>query len=292
MVVMMLVLLMIVVMVMMVLMLVMIVVVIVMMLMLLMIVIMVMLIMVLVVMIVMMVVMLVLLVVGGLLGGQARQLLLQAVLVLHGLEDQLARQLRPRGGDDGRVRVVLAQELDGVEELLLLHPVRAAEDDGRGVLDLIVEELAEVLHVDLALGRVRHGDEGVQLQVVVVQTLHRADDVGELAHAGRLDDDAVRLELGHHLLERLAEVAHQAAADAAGVHLGDLDPGVLQEPAVDADLTELVLDEDQLLALVRLLDQLFDEGGLTGPQEPGEYVDLGHSCVPPYDLAGPRGTPV
>ena len=258
-----------------------------------MIVIMVMLIMVLVVMIVMMVVvMLVLLVVGGLLGGQARQLLLQAVLVLHGLEDQLARQLRPRGGDDGRVRVVLAQELDGVEELLLLHPVRAAEDDGRGVLDLIVEELAEVLHVDLALGRVRHGDEGVQLQVVVVQTLHRADDVGELAHAGRLDDDAVRLELGHHLLERLAEVAHQAAADAAGVHLGDLDPGVLQEPAVDADLTELVLDEDQLLALVRLLDQLFDEGGLTGPQEPGEYVDLGHSCVPPYDLAGPRGTPV
>ena len=60
-----------------------------------------------------------------------------------------------------------------------------------------------------------------------------------------------------HLPQRLAEVAHQGAADAAGVHLGDLDAGVLEKAAVNADLTELIFDQNDLLRLRRLPPAVF-----------------------------------
>ena len=84
------------------------------------------------------------------------------------------------------------------------------------------------------------------------------------------------------LLQVLAEVSHQAAADAAGVQLIDLDAGLSHEAAVDADLAELVLDQDDLLTLESFLNQLFDQRGFTGTQKAGENVDLGlvfcHDC--------------
>ena len=78
----------------------------------------------------------------------------------------------------------------------------------------------------------------------------------------------------HHLFQGFPEVAHQGAADAAGVQLIDLDARLPHEAAVDADLTEFVLDEDQLFAVEGFLDQLFDEGRLAGAQKAGEYIDL------------------
>jgi hypothetical protein len=106
--------------------------------------------------------------------------------------------------------------------------------------------------------------------------LDSAGHVGQLADAGRLDDDAVGVVLLHHLLQSGAEIAHQRAADAAGVQLIDLDAGLLQKAAVDADLAELVLDEHDLLACKGLFDELLDKGGLTGAKEAGENIDLGH----------------
>ena len=219
-------------------------------------------------------------VMGGVLSSQTSQLVLQGVLVLHGLQDGLAVQVVPGSSDDGSVGVVLPQQLHGVQQLLLAHAVGTAEDDGGSMLHLVVEELTKVLHVYLALGGIGHGDEGVQLDVGVVQTLDRTDDVGQLAHAGGLDEDAVGLVLRQDLLQSLTEVTHQAAADAAGVHLGDLHAGILEETAVDANLAELVLNEDQLFALVGFLDQLLDEGGLTGSQETGKDINFGHDIPP------------
>ena len=132
---------------------------------------------------------------------------------------------------------------------------------------LVVEELAEVLHIDLGLGGVDYGDKAVELESggLLLHPLHGGDDVGQLAHAGGLDDDAVGGVVGQYLLQGGAEVAHQGAADAAGVHLGDLHAGVLEKAAVDADLAELVLDEHDLLTVEGLVQQLFDESGLAGP---------------------------
>ena len=193
--------------------------------------------------------------------GELLQGRLQGVPALHGGEDGLPGKLAPGGGDDDRAGVVLPKEGQHFRQLRLRHVLGPAQDDGAGALHLVVEELAEVLHVHLRLLGVHHGGEGVQLDIVGVDALHRADDVGELAHARGLDEDPVRRVLGEDLLQRPAEVAHQRAADAAGVHLVHLDARVLHERAVDADLAELVLDQHQLLAFVRLRDQLLDEGG-------------------------------
>ena len=106
--------------------------------------------------------------------------------------------------------------------------------------------------------------------------LDGGDDVGQLAHARGLNQDAVGVIGLDDLTQRLAEVANQRAADAARVHLGDLHAGVLEEAAVDADFAEFVLDQDDLLALERVGQQALDEGRLARAQKAGNNVDLSH----------------
>ena len=201
--------------------------------------------------------------------------------LFHSGQQSLAVQLVPRGSEDGGGGILLPQQSHGGLQLLLRQLLGPGEDDGTGRLDLIVVELTEVLHIHLHLGGVGHGDEGVQLHVRLVPNgvLHRHDNVGELAHAGGLDEDAVRGELLMDLAQSLVEVTHQRAADAAGGHLADLHAGILQETAVDADLPELVFNEYQLLALIGLAEHLLDERGLTGAQKARYNVDFCHKTT-------------
>ena len=219
------------------------------------------------------------LVVRGLLRHDGRQHVLgEAVVVFHRGEDLRAGQLIPRRGDDARLVVVLAQQVDGGLQLLLRELLGAGEQDGAGILDLVEEEFAEVLDVHAALHRVRNGHEAAHLRLgdVLFDALHGADDVRELAHAGRLDEDAVGVVLVDDLFEGLAEVAHQRAADAAGVHLRHLNAGLLHEAAVDADLAELVFNQDDLLAGEGFPEQLLDERGLARAEEAGKNINFGH----------------
>ena len=212
------------------------------------------------------------------LGSHGDQLSLEVVLGGHGLQDLLAGQGVPGGGDDGSGGVLLAQHGHSGGDLFLGGVLGAAQDDAACVADLVVVELTEVLHIHLDLVDVGHGDEATQLNIQMLShALDSAGHVGQLADAGGLDDDAVGVVLLHHLLQSGAEIAHQRAADAAGVQLIDLDAGLLQKAAVDADLAELVLDEHDLLACKGLFDELLDKGGLTGAKEAGENIDLGHS---------------
>ena len=241
-----------------------------------------MLIMVIIVVVVMMVFVLLFLVLVGVLlvglGSHGDQLSLEVVLGGHGLQDLLAGQGVPGGGDDGSGGVLLTQHGHSGGDLLLGGVLGAAQDDAACVADLVVVELTEVLHIHLDLVDVGHGNEAAQLNIQMLgHALDSAGHVGQLADAGGLDDDAVGVVLLHHLLQSGAEIAHQRAADAAGVQLIDLDAGLLQKAAVDADLAELVLDEHDLLACKGLFDELLDKGGLTGAKEAGENIDLGHS---------------
>ena len=231
---------------------------------------------VLVIVVVVMVLVLVLVVLLGGLGLEVLELGGQRVAPLHRLEDLLAVELRPRRGHDRGGRVLLAQQRDGGVELLGADALGAREDDGARVLDLVVEKLAEVLHVHLALVRVHDGREAVEHQLVGLYALHGADDVAQLADARGLDEDAVGVELLEHFLQRVGKVAHEAAADAAGVHLVDLHAGVLEEAAVDGDLAELVFDQHDLFARVGLGDQLFDQRGLAGTEKTGENINFCH----------------
>ena len=222
-----------------------------------------------------MVLVLVLILLGGL-GLEVLELGGQRVAPLHRLEDLLAVKLRPRRCHDRGGRVLLAQQRHGGVELLGADALGAREDDGARVLDLVVEKLTEVLHVHLALVRVHDGREAVEHQLVGLYALHGADDVAQLADARGLDEDAVGVELLEHFLQRVGKVAHEAAADAAGVHLVDLHAGVLEEAAVDGDLTELVFDQHDLFARVRLSNQLFDQRGLAGTEKTGENINFCH----------------
>ena len=205
--------------------------------------------------------------------GQPLHLGLQAVF-LHGLPDLQPGDLAPGGGDQAGVVVEPLQKLHCRQNLLGGGGVGAAHDDQVGILHLVVEELAEVAHVHPALACVHHRHLGTDLRA-----FHAGDGLGhvaELAHAGGLNDDPVRGVVRHHLFQGLGEVAHQGAADAAGVHLRDLHPGVLQKAAVNGDLTELVLNQHQLLPLIGLRNQLADQGCLAGAQKAGKNVYLGH----------------
>ena len=95
------------------------------------------------------------------------------------------------------------------------------------------------------------------------------------------------MELLENLFERFGEVADERAADAAGVHLRDLDARFLQERAVDADLAEFVFDEDQLFAVEAVRDQFFDERRLACAQKPAENIDLCH-IYPSFPAGIPR----
>ena len=207
--------------------------------------------------------------------GKTFELGSEAVALFHGGEQFFAVQLLPFGGDDGRLRMPAEERHRFIQ--LLVRQRRMREDDAACVLHLIEEEFAEVLQVHFALLGVDDGAEGVEFGMREPRALHGADDVGELPHARRLDDDAVGRELLLHLFQSLGKVAHERAADTARIHLGDLDARVFEEAAVHADLAELVLDEHDLLARVGFLDEFLDERRLAGAQKPGNDVDFRHN---------------
>ena len=200
------------------------------------------------------------------------QLVLEAVFV-HGFPDLLAAQLRPGGGDETGLGVEGLEDLGGLEGLLGLCGIGAAHDDEVSVGNLVVEKLAEVAGVHLGLAGVH--DRDLRADVGAFHALDGSGHVGQLAHARGLDEDAVGGIVVHDLLEGLGKVAHQGAADAAGVHLRDLHARVLQKAAVNGDLTELVFDEDQFFILIPLRDQLADEGRFPRAEKAGEDV---YSC--------------
>ena len=142
--------------------------------------------------------------------------------------------------------------------------------------DLVVVELTKVLGIHFALVGIGHGGEAVQFNAVNTQILYGTDNVRKLAHTGGLDQDTVRRELSHHLLQGFAEVTHQRAADAALAHFSDLNAGILQEAAVNGDLAELILNEHQLLTLESLRNQFLNQCSLSGTQKSGENINLSH----------------
>ena len=208
------------------------------------------------------------------------QVLGSSVLALHGFHDLAAGQLIPGSGDERGGGIMLAKQSHSGIQLGLGDGIGPGQDNGGGGFDLVVVELTEVLHVNLHLAGIGNRHSIAQDHILIGDLLHRCDDIGQLAHTGGLDDDAVGMIAVDDLRQSLAEITHQTAADAAGVHLGDIDARILQKAAVDADLTEFILDEHQLLAAVGFLNHLLDKGGFAGSQKTGVNVDNSHSKTP------------
>ena len=151
-----------------------------------------------------------------------------------------------------------------------------AEDKAACIGYLIIEELAEVLHVHLVLLGVNNCGKAVKLNIMSVDVLNCADNIAELAYAGRLDKDTVGSVVRKHLFKSLAEITYETAADTARVHFGYLNTCVLKETTVDTDLTEFIFDKNELFALIALLYELFYESGLSRTEKARKDCDFCH----------------
>ena len=127
----------------------------------------------------------------------------ESILFLHSGEDILAVELVPRSGYNGCCSVVLSDKLNCAFNLLRLGNVGMRKNYRRCVSNLIVIELAKVLHIHLALIYIGNGGKAVKLGVLCLNRLYRLDYIGELTYSAGLDDNSVGMEFVKHLNERL-----------------------------------------------------------------------------------------
>ena len=211
----------------------------------------------------------------------------QVALTIHNGNDLCTGQFVPIGGHNGGGGVLFLDQGNGCGNLLLVCAAGAAQDDAGCVADLVIIELAKVLHIHFDLVHIGHGHKAVQAdRQGLAHTLNSAGHITQLANAGRLDQDAVRMISLHDLFQCLAEIAHQRAADTAGVQLVDLNASLTHKAAVNADLAEFVFDQHDLFTLERFLDELFDQGRFACTQKAGENINFSylfcHGNIPFY----------
>ncbi len=206
-----------------------------------------------------------------------KQRLLQRIVFFHSIENLGTLQLLPRRCDNRCGRIVLPQQADTFLQPVLFYILCAAQNNGAGVLHLIVKKFTEIFHVHFAFLCINHRGKAVQLNpVAVCNALHRLDDIGKFADAGRLDNNAIRGKTLQHLSQRPAEIPNQGAAYTARVHLGNLHARIFEKPAVNADLAEFVFDQNELLPRKSLCQKLFNQSRFSCPEKSGDNIDFCH----------------
>jgi len=214
-----------------------------------------------------------------LLAFKSFKLICKSTLLLHSHKYLLAAERIPIGGYNFGTRIMLSDKLNGFCKLFLGKAALMAEHYSVCTLDLIIEKLAEILHIHFALLCINYGGGTVESNTLYVKTLNCADNVGKLADARGLDDDALGSILPHNLLESLRKITNERAADAAGVHLGYLYAGLLKKAAVNSYITKLVLNNNELFALEGLCNELFYERGLARTEKAGKNIYLDHNIT-------------
>ena len=156
-----------------------------------------------------------------------KKLCLQIDRMLENFKQLLTGQICERRRDNRRVLVDLANQLNGLVNLLLVCDIRPGEHNGLCILHLVVEELTEVLDVELRLLHIDQRDRGIASdREFFLDIRDSAHHIRELADTGGLNDHAVRRILCEDFLQRAREIADERAADAAGVHLPHLNAGI------------------------------------------------------------------
>jgi hypothetical protein len=143
------------------------------------------------------------------------QLIVKCVLLSHSVNELLACELVPLCCNDRSRGILLTQALYAVVKLILRKTACMAEYETACVGYLIIEELAEVLHVHLVLLCVNNCGKAVKFNIMSIDVLNCADNIAELAYAGRLDKDTVGSIVCKHLFKSLAEIAYETATDTA-----------------------------------------------------------------------------
>ena len=173
--------------------------------------------------------------------------------MLHRLKDRFSVQLIPRSRHDRCHSVVLTQQSDRVCNLFIRSAAGMRKNDRGCGADLIHIEFTEILCIHLAFSRISHRAERSKHDLVGKDGGDRSHDIRKLTDTRGLDQNTVGMILLQYFAERLREVADKRAADATGIHLRNIDPCLLKKAAVNSDLTEFVLNKNDLLADIRFL---------------------------------------
>ena len=204
------------------------------------------------------------------------QLSLNARMAFHSLQKLCSGQFIPGSSNQCGIGIMLSQQRHSRIQFCLSDGIGTGEDDGRSSFNLIVVELAKVLHINLNLAGIGNSDLIAQHHISTGHLLHSRYNIAELANTGGFDNDSLGSILSNHLFQGLAKITHKAAANAAGIHLRDVDAGILQETAINTDLAKFIFDQHQFLTGIGLLDHLLDQRGLTSAQETGININFCH----------------
>ena len=217
------------------------------------------------------------------------QFSLKGRLLFHNLQNLFTSQLIPGSGDDRSLRIMFTQQRNGSFQLVLFNVLSTGQDNRRSMLDLVVIKFAEVFHVHFDLARIGNGGESTQYSTCGICRLNSTDNVRQLADTRRFNQNTVRMVLFNHLMQCGCKIANQAAADTTGVHLIDLNAGILQKSPVNSDFAKLVFDQYQLFTLIAFCNQLFNQSCFTGTQKTGENINFGHETRLPFYLTKKYG---
>ena len=127
----------------------------------------------------------------------------ESIAAFHSGKNILAVKVIPRSSNDGGVGIVLAKKLNALGNLMILGSLSMRENDCGRVCDLIVIELAKVLHIHLAFVYVGNGGECIKCGSLTLNRLCGTDYVGKLANSRGFDNNAIGIILLKHLCKRL-----------------------------------------------------------------------------------------
>ena len=144
-------------------------------------------------------------------------------LIFHNSFDLLRLQLFYRCSNDMSTLVEAADQLNGFLNFLLICHIGAAQNNSTRISNLIREKFSEISQVHFAFFHIRHCGITVELDLTFIfHVLHSLDHIGHLSYTGGFNNDAVRMVFLHHLHQRCTKITYQGTADAAGIHLADL----------------------------------------------------------------------
>ena len=113
-----------------------------------------------------------------------KHLLLQRYRMLHNLYQFLSVKILDRSCNDSSILIQAAEKLQGLLNLFLTCNIGTAHDDSTCILDLIIKELTEVLHIHFAFFCINNSCIAVQFNVnLVLNTLYSLDNIRKLTNS-------------------------------------------------------------------------------------------------------------
>ncbi len=100
-----------------------------------------------------------------------QKLVSQGHRLFHRFMDRLPAEFIPRRRDDRRVRVLAPDHGDRLINLILIRVLCSGQNDRPGALDLVVVELAEVLHIHPDLFHIGNSYKRTDFQIAFLRCI-------------------------------------------------------------------------------------------------------------------------